>query len=73
MKGLGVGLPEQITVDLDAGYDSTKTRDLLDELGCHGAISLKGFPLQAGARWVVERTNDSWHTRGFKKLAVCTE
>lgn len=23
-------------------------------------------------RWVVGRTN-SWHTRGFKKLLVCTE
>ena len=57
---------------LDAGYDSTKTRDLLGELGCHGVISRKGFPLQAGARWVVERTN-SWHNRGFKKLAICTE
>lgn len=71
-EGLGVGLPERITVHLDAGYDSTKTRDLLDELGCHGVISIKGFPLQAGARWVVERTN-SWHNRGFKKLAICTE
>jgi transposase len=68
----GFDLPEQITVHLDAGYDSTKTRDLLAELGCHGVISTKGFPLQAGARWVVERTN-SWHNRGFKKLAVCTE
>ena len=65
---------------LDAGYDSAKTRDLLDrlgchrrdqhegrpllaELGCHGVISTKGLPLQAGARWVIERTN-SWHTRG---------
>ena len=71
-EGLGVGLPDQITVHLDAGYDSTKTRDLLEELGCHGVISVKGFPLQAGARWVVERTN-SWHNRGFKKLAICTE
>jgi transposase len=71
-QGLGVGLPEQITVHLDAGYDSTKTRDLLTELGCASVISVKGFPLQAGARWVVERTN-SWHTRGFKKLAICTE
>ena len=69
---LGVGLPDQITVHLDAGYDSTKTRDLLEELGCHGVISVKGFPLQAGARWVVERTN-SWHNRGFRKLAICTE
>jgi transposase len=68
----GVGLPEKITVHLDAGYDSTKTRDLLTELGCDAVISQKGFPLQAGARWVIERTN-SWHTRGFKKLLVCTE
>ena len=71
-EGRGVGLPDQITVHLDAGYDSTKTRDLLEELGCHGVISVKGFPLQAGARWVVERTN-SWHNRGFRKLAICTE
>jgi hypothetical protein len=59
-------------VHLDAGYDSTVTRSLLGELGCRGVISVKGFPLQAGARWVVERTN-SWHNRGFKKLAICTE
>lgn len=68
----GVGLPEKITVHLDAGYDSAVTRELLEELGCTGVISKKGFPLQAGARWVVERTN-SWHNRGFKKLAICTE
>lgn len=71
-EGLGFGLPEDITVHLDAGYDSAKTRGLLDELGCDAVISIKGFPLQAGARWVVERTN-SWHNRGFKKLAICTE
>ena len=70
--GLGVGLPPRITVHLDAGYDSTKTRALLTELGCAWVISRKGFPLQAGRRWVIERTN-SWHTRGFKKLAICTE
>jgi transposase len=68
----GVGLPDQITVHLDAGYDSTKTRELLDELGCDAVISRKGTPLQTGARWVVERTN-SWHNRGFRKLAICTE
>ncbi|MBB5999994.1 hypothetical protein HNR25_003745 [Streptomonospora salina] len=56
----------------DAGYDSAKTRDLLDELGCDGVISQKDVPLQAGKRWFVERTN-SWHNRGFRKLAVCTE
>jgi len=71
-EGMGVGLPEDITVHLDAGYDSGKTRDLLEEFGCTGVISQKGFPLQAGARWVVERTH-SWHNRGFKKLATCTE
>lgn len=71
-EGLGFGLPETITVHLDAGYDSRKTRELLAELGCAGVISIKGFPLQAGKRWVIERTN-SWHTRGFKKLAICTE
>ena len=71
-EGLGFGLPVEITVHLDAGYDSTKTRDLLEEFGCRGIISQKGFPLQAGKRWVVERTN-SWHNRGFKKLAICTE
>ena len=69
---LGVGLPAQITVHLDAGYDSATPRDLLDELGCGSVISIKGFPLRAGKRWVVERTN-SWHNRGFRKLAICTE
>jgi len=71
-QGLGVRLPEEITVHLDAGYDNAKTRDLLHELGCHDVISVKGFPLQAGARWVIERTN-AWHNRGFKKLQACTE
>ena len=37
-----------ITVHLDAGYDNGKTRDLLEELDCHGVISVKGIPLQAG-------------------------
>lgn len=68
----GVGLPDRITVHLDAGYDSGKTRDLLAELGCHAVIAKKGTPLQAGARWVVERAN-SWHNRGFRKLHICTE
>lgn len=70
--GLGFGLPEHITVHLDAGYDSHKTRERLAFLGCEGRISTKGAPLQADARWVVERTN-SWHNRGFRKLLICTE
>lgn len=65
-------LPDQITAPLDAGYDSNKARSLRTGLGCEWEISTKGEPLQAGARWVVERTN-SWHNRGFKKLLVCTE
>jgi transposase len=72
LSRFGFDLPEHITVHLDAGYDSRKTRDLLDTLGCEWEISNKGTPLQTGARWVVERTN-SWHTRGFRKLQICTE
>jgi transposase len=70
----GFWLPEQISVHLDAGYDSGVTRDLLDELGCTAKIATKGVPapIQNTARWVVERTN-SWHNRGFNKLLVCTE
>ena len=70
----GFDLPEKIAVHLDAGYDSKKTRDLLAELGCEAHIATKGIPapIQNTARWVVERTN-SWHTRGFRKLAISTE
>ncbi len=67
----GFDLPEQITVHLDAGYDSAKTRDLLDELGCDHVISVSGMPLQAGRRWPIERTN-SWHNN-FGKLRRMTE
>jgi hypothetical protein len=72
LSRFGFHLPPQITVHLDAGYDSSKTRTLLTELGCEGVISTKGEPLQAGARRVDERTN-SWHTRGSRKLLICTE
>ena len=72
LSRFGFHLPPQITVHLDAGYDSAKTRTLLTELGCEWVISTGGEPLQAGARWVVERTN-AWHTRSFKKLLICTE
>lgn len=74
LSRFGFDLPERITVHLDAGYDSKATRQLLEELGCDGEIAAKGMPapIQNTKRWVVERTN-SWHNRGFKKLAVCTE
>ena len=53
------GLPEDVTVHLDRGYDGGPTRAPLDALGFDGAIACKGVPapIQAGARWVVERTH----------------
>ncbi len=66
-------LPEQPCVHLDRGYDSAGTRDLLDELGYVYEIARKGIPapIQAGKRWVVERTH-SW-MNGYGKLRRCTE
>jgi transposase len=66
-------LPDDITVHLDAGYDSQKTRDELGEREMTGEIAHKGdkAPIQAGQRWHVERTN-SWHN-GFSRLQRCYE
>jgi transposase len=66
-------LPEEITVHLDAGYDSQKTRDELKSRGLNGEIAHKGdkAPIQAGQRWHVERTN-SWHNN-FNRLQRCYE
>jgi len=66
-------LPETITVHLDAGYDSGKTRDLLAERHLQGEIAHKGdkAPIQAGQRWHVERTN-AWHN-AFNRLQRCYE
>lgn len=66
-------LPEDITVHLDAGYDSGKTRDLLAERGLRGEIAHKGekAPIQATHRWHVERTN-AWHN-AFNRLQRCYE
>lgn len=46
---------------------------MLDELGFHGAIARQGLPapIQAGSRWVVERTQ-AW-MNGYGKLRRCTE
>ena len=67
------GLPDDVTVHLDRGYDGNPTRALLDDLGLDGAIARKGVPapIQAGARWVVERSH-GW-MNGYGKLRRCTE
>jgi transposase len=66
-------LPAEATVHLDRGYDGGPTRALLGERGLVGAIARRGVPapVQAGKRWVVERTN-AW-MNGFGKLRRCTE
>jgi Transposase DDE domain len=66
-------LPDAVLVHLDRGYDNGPTRALLDGLGFEGAIARKGVPapVQAGARWVVERAH-SW-MNGYGKLRRCTE
>jgi len=66
-------LPGEITVHLDAGYDSGKTRDTLADRGLSGEIARKGekAPIQAGQRWHVERTN-AWHN-AFNRLQRCYE
>ena len=67
-------LPEAVTVHLDRGYDSGKTRERLEVRHITGEIARRGRPAppyRVGQRWVVERTN-SWHN-AFKKLVWCTE
>jgi hypothetical protein len=66
-------LPAGRICHLDRGYDSTATRQVLDELGFGGQIARKGIPapIQAGTRWVVERTH-AW-MNGYGKLRRCTE
>ncbi|MFE7842330.1 transposase, partial [Streptomyces sp. NPDC057474] len=66
-------LPETVNVNLDRGYDSVKSRVLIAELGFTAEIARKGVPapIQAGKRWVVERTH-SW-MNDYGKLRRCTE
>jgi IS5 family transposase len=62
-------LPDDITVHLDAGYDSDKTRTELPTPHLHGRIAHKGekAPIQASPRWHVERTH-AWQN-AFHRLA----
>jgi hypothetical protein len=66
-------LPHRPCMHLDRGYDSRKTRDLLDILGYDAKIAVKGkpAPIQAGKRWPVERTH-SW-MNGYGKLRRFTD
>lgn len=66
-------LPDEVTAHLDRGYDGAPTRALLARLGFTGDIARKGVPapLQAGKRWVVERTQ-AW-MNGYGKLRRCTD
>ncbi|MFH9352911.1 IS5 family transposase [Kitasatospora sp. NPDC017646] len=66
-------LPDDITVHLDAGYDSAGTRSELNGRGLHGQIAHKGekAPIQASQRWHVERTH-AWQN-AFHRLARCYE
>ncbi|MER6530873.1 IS5 family transposase [Streptomyces sp. NPDC001508] len=66
-------LPDDITVYLEAGYDSDKIRTLLSERGLHVRIAHKGekVPIQASQRWHVERTH-AWQNASHR-LAPCCE
>lgn len=66
-------LPDEITVHLDAGYDSAATRTELAARGLTGQIAHKGekAPIQASQRWPIERTN-AWHN-AFNRLQRCYE
>jgi transposase len=66
-------LPDLITVHLDAGYDSGKTRDELSRRQMRSQIAHKGeaAPIQATQRWHIERTN-AWHN-AFNRLQRCYE
>jgi hypothetical protein len=60
-------------VHLDAGYDYQPCRDVLADRGMVGQIATRGLPapIQAGRRWVIERTH-AWSNQ-YGKLRWCTE
>lgn len=65
--------PCAMTVHLDRGYDSGKTRRELERRRMLDEISPRGkkTSVKVTNRWVVERTG-AWHN-AFKKLVWCTE
>jgi transposase len=66
-------LPERPVVHLDAGYDYQPCRQVLAARAMAGEIAARGVPapIQAGRRWVVERTH-AWGNQ-YGKLRWCTE
>jgi hypothetical protein len=66
-------LPARPVVHLDAGYDYQPCRQVLTERGMAGEIAARGVPapIQAGRRWVIERTH-AWGNQ-YGKLRWCTE
>jgi transposase len=66
-------LPAQPVVHLDAGYDYQPCRQVLTTRGMVGQIATRGMPapIQAGRRWVIERTH-AWANQ-YGKLRWCTE
>ena len=66
-------LPAQPVVHLDAGYDYLPCRQILTTRGMVGQIATRGIPapIQAGRRWVIERTH-AWGNQ-YGKLRWCTE
>jgi Putative transposase of IS4/5 family (DUF4096) len=66
-------LPDKPTVHLDAGYDWQPCRQVLADRGMASEIAARGVPapVQAGRRWVIERTH-AWGNL-YGKLRWCTE
>jgi hypothetical protein len=66
-------LPARPAVHLDAGYDYQPCRQVLADRGMAGGIAARGVPapIQAGRRWVIERTH-AWGNQ-YGKLRWCTE
>jgi transposase len=72
VTALGV-LSAQAVVHLDAGYDYQPCRQVLAKRGLVGQIATRGMPapIQAGRRWVIERSH-AWGNQ-YGKLRWCTE
>jgi hypothetical protein len=66
-------LPARPVVHLDAGYDYQPCRQVLAARAMAGEIATRGIPapIQAGRRWVIERTH-AWANQ-YGKLRWCTE